>query len=186
MPRFRLRTAAGQPERIIDAVQFHGPAADPPGVARESGGRIGRAYVIDALGRHVYLEPGDWILPDPDRTGHYLVSDPETFARAWEPVTPSEPAWRVTLTEVSTRGGFGVSLADLPETDPTRVPFALSRVDPSVRYYDVDTVVRDAGRSMHNPHWNVAPPDAPLPETPVPNVANAPDDAPDAHGDNQT
>jgi hypothetical protein len=177
MPRFRLRTAAGQPERIIDAVQFLGPAADPPGVARESGGRIGRAYVIDALGRHVYLEPGDWILPDPDRAGHYLVSGHETFAKAWEPVT-------VTLAHnVAYPGTLATGEPASPAPDPTRVSFALSRVDASVPYYRVDPA--PSPRSGFG--VSLADLTGPaLPETPVPNVANAPDDAPDAHGDNQT
>lgn len=144
MPTFRMRTATGEPGRTTEAWQFTGPPADPPGVERESGGRIGRAFVIDALGRRVYPEPGDWILPDPDG-GHHLVSDPRTFAVAWEPVTAVAP-------KSSSPTGSRVG-------GPTVVAGTAN------------------GWDLRNDHVASG--------TPAKH-ANVPQDAPDAHGDNQT
>lgn len=81
-----------------DAVQWF-PGADVPEVYREDsvatiGGRghgsqsfpqEPRWYVVTIHGQRAYLEPGDWVLPEPGGEGHYPVKD-EVFRAMYESV----------------------------------------------------------------------------------------------------
>jgi hypothetical protein len=78
MPTFRRKPT------LITAEQYTGSAPDPAGVFRRSDDR--RPFVSTAHGQWVYLEPGDWVVPEPDGRGHYPVK-PDIFAATYEPVT---------------------------------------------------------------------------------------------------
>lgn len=76
MPMFRKKPV------VIEAEQFTHPATATRGVRTEEGGR---AYVVTVHQQKVYLEPGDWILPEPDGEHFYPVK-PDIFAATYEPV----------------------------------------------------------------------------------------------------
>jgi hypothetical protein len=66
---------------VIDAEQFHHPATSPRGVrTREDGS----AYVVTIQGQEVTLQPGDWVIEEPDGI-HYYPCSPEVFAQRWQP-----------------------------------------------------------------------------------------------------
>lgn len=68
---------------VIEAVQFTDePAEDPPGVFRRE--EDGTPYVVTVHGQRCYIEPGDWIVPEPDRV-HYYPIKPDIFALTYEP-----------------------------------------------------------------------------------------------------
>jgi hypothetical protein len=67
---------------VVEAEQFTHPATAPRGVRTEEDGR---AYVVTIHQQKVYLEPGDWILPEPDGEHFYPVK-PDIFAATYEPV----------------------------------------------------------------------------------------------------
>jgi hypothetical protein len=77
---------------IIEAEQFHHPATAPRGVRTEEDGR---AYVITAHEQKVYLEPGDWIVPEPGKEDRYYPIKPNIFEATYKPEVepPSESFW---------------------------------------------------------------------------------------------
>lgn len=74
MPKFRRKSA------VVNAEQFMHPSMTPAGVFVTENGS---AYVITAHAQRVYLEPGDWILPEPNGDGYYPVK-PDIFAATYE------------------------------------------------------------------------------------------------------
>lgn len=85
---------------VVEAHQWIGPDILVPGVMRECGFRgctfdpsFGvflpnaetRHMVVTAHGQAVYLEPGDWVVPEPDGVHFYPVK-PDIFAATYEPV----------------------------------------------------------------------------------------------------
>lgn len=68
---------------IVEAEQFLHPATSPRGVYTEEDGR---AYVVTIHLQKVYLEPGDWILSEPDGEHFYPVKS-EIFNSTYEAVT---------------------------------------------------------------------------------------------------
>lgn len=68
---------------IVEAEQFTHPATPPRGVHIEEDGR---AYVMTIHLQKVYLETGDWILPEPDGEHFYPVK-PDIFSATYEPIT---------------------------------------------------------------------------------------------------
>lgn len=93
MARFRSKPAE------VEAVQFTGEGADPPGAQRcgcaaqcdpatGSGAECnlcGSAFVTTAHGDQIRLSPGDWVVTEPDGRGFYPVKA-DIFAARWEPV----------------------------------------------------------------------------------------------------
>ena len=67
---------------VIEANQFTHPATSPVGVRTEEDGR---AYVVTIHEQKVYLEPGDWVLPEPDGKHYYPVKD-AIFKQTYEPI----------------------------------------------------------------------------------------------------
>lgn len=43
-------------------------------------------YVVTIHGQKAYLEPGDWVVTEPDGE-HYYPVKPDIFAVRWEPLT---------------------------------------------------------------------------------------------------
>jgi hypothetical protein len=90
MPKFRSRPAT------IEATQWF-PGVEHPGVRAEAsyatiGGRGGGSqtvrqpdnhYVTTIHGQKAYLEPGDWVVTEPDGVHHYPVK-PDVFEKRWE------------------------------------------------------------------------------------------------------
>ncbi len=71
---------------VVEAMQWlglrpDGPTPMPPGVYREPSG--GRFYVTTMHLQRVYLEPGDWIIREPDGE-HYYPCKAEVFAASYE------------------------------------------------------------------------------------------------------
>lgn len=79
MPRFRRRP------NIVDAMQFFPGRASVPGVfTKRSDDNDGDLYfVVTIHGDEATVEPGDWIIPEPDGEHHYPVK-PDIFARTYE------------------------------------------------------------------------------------------------------
>lgn len=77
MPRFLKKRVE------IEAVQFDGQANDPPGVFRREEDLT--PYVVTIHGQRCYIEPGDWIIPEPDGV-HYYPCKPDIFAATYEPI----------------------------------------------------------------------------------------------------
>lgn len=75
MPEFRSRPTT------VFAVQFTG-TPDPPGVLRDP---AGRPYVVTVHGQSCYIEPGDYVVTEPDGVHHYPCK-PDIFLARWEPV----------------------------------------------------------------------------------------------------
>lgn len=76
MPMFRKKPV------VVEAEQYTHPAITPRGVRTEEDGR---AYVVTIHHQNVYLEPGDWILPEPDGEHFYPVKD-SVFITTYEPM----------------------------------------------------------------------------------------------------
>lgn len=74
MPRFRSRVVE------VEAEQFDPPFYIPKGVRMENGGK---AFVTTIHDQRVYLEPKDWILPEPDGIHFYPVK-PDIFEKKYE------------------------------------------------------------------------------------------------------
>lgn len=85
MPRFRRKPTE------IEAVQFTGKDPIPPGVMHAKGryGFPGAYYVVTLHNQRVYLEPGDWIAPEPDGVHYYPIKD-AVFQATYEPVEEEE------------------------------------------------------------------------------------------------
>jgi hypothetical protein len=80
MPKFRKKPV------VIEAEQFVHPATAPMGVYTEEDGRC---YVVTIHKQKVYLESGDWIVPEPDGI-HYYPIKPDIFANTYEPLPGGE------------------------------------------------------------------------------------------------
>lgn len=98
MARYRKRPA------IVEATQYNGPrsiakadleaylAADPGGVPgvgwdiKASDSAILFPFVTGADGQETWVEPGDWIVAEPDG-GSHSAHKPDIFAATYEPVT---------------------------------------------------------------------------------------------------
>lgn len=91
MPQFRSKP------RLIDAEQFWPDLPLPfhkrgPFVAFKDG----RFYVTTAHAQNVFLEPGDWIIPEP--SGPHVIAfaaypvKPDIFAATYEPAASPTPA----------------------------------------------------------------------------------------------
>ncbi len=59
--------------KVTPMEQFNPPEQIPLGVFFHSG--TGRYTVTTAHGQAVYLEPGDWVVQEPDGNGHYPIKD---------------------------------------------------------------------------------------------------------------
>lgn len=77
MPRYRKKPV------VIDAEQFVNGVSDPVGVFRRE--EDASPYVVTIHGQRCYIEPGDWIIPEPDGVHFYPVK-PDIFAATYEPV----------------------------------------------------------------------------------------------------
>jgi hypothetical protein len=75
MPKFRRKPV------VIEAEQFNG-LNDPRGVFRRV--EDDSPYVVTIHGQRCYIEPGDWIIPEPDGV-HYYPCKPGIFADTYEP-----------------------------------------------------------------------------------------------------
>jgi hypothetical protein len=67
---------------VIEAEQFLSETADatgfiatPAGVYWDLDGKAPRAYVVTIHQQRVYLEDGDWIVPEPDGKHYYPIKD---------------------------------------------------------------------------------------------------------------
>lgn len=78
MPLFQKKPA------VFEANQFTHPATAPIGVRTDEDGR---AYVVTAHGQKVYLEPGDWIVAEPDGRGYYPIKA-DIFPTICDPCSP--------------------------------------------------------------------------------------------------
>lgn len=66
---------------VTEAQQYHGPSNPPKGVFFE-----GLApYVITVHGQRVYIDLGDWIIPEKDGV-HYYPCKPDIFDETYEPI----------------------------------------------------------------------------------------------------
>jgi len=87
MPMFRKKPI------IVEANQFHHAATSPVGVrTREDG----KAYVLTAHNQEVTLEPGDWVIAEPDGRGYYPCKD-DIFKATYEPFESDKKDWRIGL-----------------------------------------------------------------------------------------
>jgi hypothetical protein len=94
MPRFRSKP------REVEAIQWF-PGTDVPGVFVEDPyrrelevmepdlppGLPVRYFVVTIHRQRAYLEPGDWVVTEPDGKRHYPVKD-EIFRETYTPVEP--------------------------------------------------------------------------------------------------
>jgi hypothetical protein len=69
----------------VEAEQWF-PGVTIPGVYPPVEGELPRHYVRTAHHQVVFLEPGDWVVQEPDGRGAYPVK-PDIFAATYEPVT---------------------------------------------------------------------------------------------------
>lgn len=82
MQRFRKKPV------VITAEQwFPGKAVE--GVREPVEGELPGHYVTTAHNQIVFLEPGDWIVPEPDGRGYYPIK-PDIFAATYDPVEEAE------------------------------------------------------------------------------------------------
>jgi hypothetical protein len=65
---------------VVDAEQFTHPATAPSGVYV---GENGECYVVTMHLQKVYLEPGDWIIKEPDGAHYYPCKD-EVFKATYD------------------------------------------------------------------------------------------------------
>ena len=80
---------------VIEAVQwfpgmmFRGLCCGPCGLNDFFGETAPHVHTIHNHGNHtVYLEAGDWILPEPDGE-HFYPCKPDIFAATYEPASPA-------------------------------------------------------------------------------------------------
>lgn len=85
--RFRSKLA------YCEAEQWFPGRNDTPGVHYEVGLNKFRAYVVTIHGQSVTLEPGDWVIQEPDGI-HYYPCKPDIFVRRWEPAVLPEQGLR--------------------------------------------------------------------------------------------
>jgi len=55
-----------------------------PGVDPQRFRQPDKHYVMTTHGQKAYLEPGDWVIAEPDKNGHYPCK-PKIFAERYEP-----------------------------------------------------------------------------------------------------
>lgn len=86
MARFRKKPL------VIEATQFNNrspdPSTDPEGVFRRSQDQ--RPYVGTLHDERHYIEPGDWVITEPNGENHYPCKD-EVFRERYEPVEVEDP-----------------------------------------------------------------------------------------------
>lgn len=68
---------------VIEAVQYTARGPDPTGVFHRP--EDDAPYVVTVHGQRCYIEPGDWILPEPDGV-HFYPCKPDIFAATYEEV----------------------------------------------------------------------------------------------------
>jgi co-chaperonin GroES (HSP10) len=100
--------------REMDAVQFTNDGPDPIGVERTWDGK---AYVITAHSQRVYLQPGDWIIGEPNGVGHYPikaaifnVTHERVTAQAKTQIQPLQDRVLVKVAEPLTQSPDGIVL----------------------------------------------------------------------------
>jgi hypothetical protein len=64
---------------VVEAVQWF-PGRDVPGVYGDGE----RYYVVTIHAQRAYLDPGDWVITEPDPRFHYPCK-PDVFAATYEP-----------------------------------------------------------------------------------------------------
>lgn len=69
----------------------HGDQGQPMCPCHRVGGGHDRPHVMTAHTQIVHLEPGDWVLPEPNGRGHYPVKD-DIFRAMYDPVPSSTVA----------------------------------------------------------------------------------------------
>jgi hypothetical protein len=74
---------------VIEAIQFLGQEGDDclKGVSYDSDGT---PYVVTIHRQRVYLEHGDWVIPEGDGV-HFYPCKPDIFEATYEPATESNP-----------------------------------------------------------------------------------------------
>jgi hypothetical protein len=70
---------------IVEAEQWF-PGKKVEGVKDEIGGASVRPYVVTAHKQMAILEPGDWVISEPDGRGYYPCKD-DIFRKTYDPVT---------------------------------------------------------------------------------------------------
>jgi hypothetical protein len=71
---------------VIEAEQFLDPKTPPRGVFVEDDGR---AYVVTIHLQKCFLEPGDWVIQEPDGE-HFYPCKPDIFAATYVPECPDD------------------------------------------------------------------------------------------------
>ena len=69
----------------IEATQFNGPG-DHPAVALTKQSTIGPIYHVNGKQGAARVDIGDWIITEPDGSGHYPCK-PDVFAAKYEPIS---------------------------------------------------------------------------------------------------
>lgn len=82
MPKFRKRPVIVEAEQYLPGRQRTDPSGLHPASVQEE---ALRPYVITARGERVYVDPGDWIIAEPDGCGFYRCED-HTFRATYESV----------------------------------------------------------------------------------------------------
>lgn len=89
MPKFRKRPV------VVEAEQYLGPQQRPVVRGVCLGGKecvhgwrrsMVRPHVTTAQGQHVAVNPGDWIIKEPEGQSGYYPCKPDVFAATYEPV----------------------------------------------------------------------------------------------------
>ena len=82
MPKFRKKPV------VVEAQQWF-PGKEVPGVTvPDSYLGVARPFVVTIHGQKAYLDPGDWIIPEPDGE-HFYPCKPDIFEQTYEPVDKS-------------------------------------------------------------------------------------------------
>ena len=73
---------------VVEANQWRGirtdgPTPVPPGVFRDVDN--GQCYVVTIHGQKTYIQPGDWIIAEPDGI-HYYPCKPDIFFASYDPM----------------------------------------------------------------------------------------------------
>jgi hypothetical protein len=113
MPCFRKRPIVIQASRWEEGRDLPGVFVETPEEAMATIGGRGhgmqcfpqppRHYVITIHGQRAYLDPGDWVITEPDGVHHYPCK-PDIFAATYEPVAPMVIVDKVAAGSRSGRG----------------------------------------------------------------------------------
>lgn len=68
---------------MVEATQWHKPGDHPAVICRTFGSETESPWVQSKQGR-IQVHPGDWIITEPDASGHYPCH-PDVFAATYEP-----------------------------------------------------------------------------------------------------